>query len=164
MRINDDQLAYIDEGVVLSERLLRRLREIIGEAEQLVPLTAERLLALDEDDRRTFDVYLKRFQDAYEAGKGLFRSGLLLAGLGWPKLSYLSLVSEAERYEVLPSATAWLDVMDVRNSAAHEYAMNEARQAALLTEAVAQGAVLLVQLGAALDFVRARRPLAPRSE
>lgn len=164
MRISDDQLEYIDEGVLRAERLLTRLREIIGEAEQLIPLTAERLAVLNDDDRRTFDVYLKRFQDAYEAGKGLFRSGLLLAGLGWPKLSYLSLVNEAERYEVLPSAAAWLDVMDARNSAAHEYAMNEARQAALLTEAVAQGGVLLDQLGAALEFVRSRRSLSPRGE
>lgn len=164
MIISDDHLEYIKEGVLRAERLLAKLRESLKEAEPLIPISAERLAGLTDDHLRTFDVYLKRFQDAYELGKPMFRSGLLLAGEGWPKLGYVDLVNEAERYGILPSAAAWLDVRDARNSAAHEYAMKEAQQAALLTEAVGQGRALLEQLGAALDFVRSHRLAASRGD
>lgn len=157
MTPTDDQFEYMDEGVLRAERLLARLGEGLADAEPLVPLTADRLSTLGRAQRTVLDAYLKRFEDAYEAGKSLFRSGLLLAGLGWPRLSYVDLLNEAERSGVLPSAAAWLDVRDARNSVAHAYAMNEAEQAALLTEAVSQGRVLLEQLGATLQFVRSRR-------
>ena len=123
-------------------------------------MTADKMASSTEMERTFLDAYLKHFQDAYEIGRSLFRSGLLLAGFGWPKLSYLDLVNEAELYGVLPSAAAWLDA---RNSAAHEYAMRPEQQAALLTEAVKQGTVLLEQLDSALAFVTDRRSQIARS-
>lgn len=157
MSPTQDQLAYLDESVERAERLLGRLRDSLSRAEALTPATVDGMRGLDEIERMFLDAYLKRFQDAYEIGQSLFRSGLLLAGFGWPKLSYLDLVNEAELYGVLPSAAAWLDVRDARNSAAHEYAMRPEQQAALLTEAVKQGRVLLKQLGSALAFVSNQR-------
>jgi hypothetical protein len=156
VRIDDHQREYTGEGLLRAERLHARLVEGLAEAGPLVPITPEGLAGLDSRQRMVFDAYLKRFEDAYETGKSLFRSGLLLAGLGWPKLNYVDLINEAERYGVLPSAAAWLDVRDVRNSAAHEYAMKAAQQAALLNDSIVQGRVLAEQLGAAIAFVRSR--------
>lgn len=163
MSLTDDHLEYMDDGVERARRLMAKLRRSLVEAEAMSPIAPDRIVALTMAEQIAFDVYLKHFQDAFEIGKVLFRSGLLLARFGWPKLSYLDLVNEAERYGVLPSAAAWLDVMDARNSAAHEYAMRPVQQAALLTEAVKQGRVLLAQLDAALEFTTSRRSSAGSS-
>ena len=161
MSATDDQLAYASESVERAGRLQAKLRASLARAQALAPVTPESLAGLTDAEQITLDAYLKHFQDAFEGGRSLFRSGLLLSGHGWPKLSYIDLVNEAELYGVLPSAAAWLDVRDARNSAAHEYAMRPAQQAALLTEAVKQGRVLVDQLDAALAFVANLRSASP---
>ncbi len=164
MTPSDDQLTYIDEAIERAVRLLEKLRASLLEAEALMPVGPDRLAALNMDEQTALDAFLKRFLDAYEIGKSLFRSGLLLSNAGWAKLSYLDLVNEAELYGVLPSSAAWLDVRDARNSAAHEYAMRQEQQAALLTEAVKQGSVLLGQLDAAVATVVRLRSQVTRAQ
>jgi hypothetical protein len=75
-------------------------------------------------ERYVIDGFLKRFSDGAEAGRRLLRAGLIPLGENDPKLSFIDILNKAEKFDILTSARAWRDAVDVRNQIAHEYAMD----------------------------------------
>ena len=141
--------------VATTARLRDELKVGVAEACSLGVLTPERMRTMDAANRRVLLAFLKRFENAVEAGRRLFRVSLVAVAEDVFDLSTLAILEGAEREGVLASAEGWRDVMRMRNKVAHEYAMTPEEAAAALVNALeaAQAAVELLD-GALLAITR----------
>lgn len=142
-----------------STRLRDELRIGVEEMGALGPLSPERIEAFTPADRRVVLAFLKRFENAVEAGRRLFRAALLLAAVDVLDMSTFDMLASAEREGVLRSAAGWRDVMRVRNVVAHEYAMTPEEAAAALENALRSAGSAAGDLDQALALL-ARPPYA----
>ena len=136
-----------------SMRLRDELRIGVEEMEGLGPLSPERIESFTSDDRRVVLAFLKRFENAVEAGRRLFRAALLLAAVDVMELSTFEMLASAEREGVLGSAAGWRDVMRTRNVVAHEYAMTPQEAAHALQNALQSAGSAMSELDQALALL-----------
>ncbi len=145
------------QTVAAAERILSSLTESLAEMDALAPLDEARLETLPVGERRTVDAFLKRFQDAVEAGRRLFRVVLVLLDEDQSGLSAIDVMNMAEKYGVLPSALVWRDVVKARKEIAHGYAMTLAAAARAINAALPVARQAADQLRAAITALRTPR-------
>ena len=112
----------------VAERMLGHLQRSWENIQKDVPLTAEQVDWLGEEAIDRLDLFLSRFgklQD-FMAGK-VFRS-LSRAALedSSQDVSVLDTLNRMEKFGVLMSVDAWLEVRLLRNAFAHEYLTDSA--------------------------------------
>ena len=103
------------------------------------------------------DLFLKRFTDVFEAGKRVFRAGLLVEETSQDGLTYIDSLELAEKMGVLNSARAWRNLGKVRNRVVHEYAMDRTTAAEVVADALAATATLLDTVRSSVAHIRQRR-------
>lgn len=153
--------ARIRQAVAIAEKLLEELQVGLADMDELGPLTSERLESLTRVERAFLLAFLKRFENAVEGGKGLFRAALNLAAVEVVTMSTHDLLDAAEKEEILGSADEWREVVRARNVVAHEYVMSPTEAAAALENAHIAARTAAELLDGALDAVR-RPPMAAR--
>ena len=141
--------------VVTTARLRDELKVGIEEAQGRGALTPERLARLTAPERTVLLAFLKRFENAVEAGRRVFRAALAAIAVDVADMSTFDILDAAEREAALASAAGWRDVMRARNVIVHEYSMAPAEAAAALANALvaAQAAAELLD-GALLAITR----------
>ena len=138
-------------------RLRDELKVGIAEAQALGALTPERVAGLNAAERTVLLAFLKRFENAVEAGRRLFRAALAAIAEDVMEMSTFDILDAAEREAVLASAAGWRDVLRARNVVVHEYSMAPAEAAAALANALVAAQAASELLDGALQAI-ARPP------
>ena len=138
-----------------SRRLADELHVGLEEVTALGHLTEDRLARFTSSERIVLLAFLKRFENAVEAGKRLFRAALVLIAEDVLSMATREMIQAAEREKILASAAEWNDVVRARNIVAHEYAMTPAEAATAVENAVIAAATAIDLLTGALRVIEA---------
>jgi hypothetical protein len=128
--MNPEEKNLLDLARHHAARVADNLDEAIADLQPIAWLSSDDAQP-SKSERYVIDGFLKRFSDAAEAGRRLFRASLIPLGENDPKLSFIDVLNKAEKFHVLTDARAWRDAVEIRNKVVHEYAMqrDEARAA-----------------------------------
>jgi hypothetical protein len=117
------------------ERHLTRLRYATTKAKGLFPMDAESFERLSDSEVAALDQMLFRFGRLQDAIGQRLLPAILRAGQEWrDDETFLDKLNRLENLGVIPSASDWLKLRDLRNSAMHEYPDEPEVNAANLNE------------------------------
>lgn len=124
---------------------IQRINEALGGLSGLLPLQPETYAGLDVEQVRCIDQFIFRFSKLQDAmGAKLFRHILELLDEDIASLPMRDVLNRLERYLILPSASEWVYVRELRNEIAHDYPMDDNDTVTVLNELVAQTEFLLI--------------------
>jgi hypothetical protein len=104
------------------ERHLKRLHYAATRGKALFPMDADAYRQLSNSDIATLDQMLFRFGKLQDAIGQRLLPAILLAGQEWrDDETFLDKLNRLEKLGVIPSASDWVKLRDLRNSAMHEY-------------------------------------------
>jgi hypothetical protein len=104
------------------ERHLARLHYAAEQGKGLFPLDAEAYNALSDSDIAILDQMLFRFGRLQDAIGQRLLPAILRAGQDWrDDDTFLDKLNRLEKLGVIPSASDWVQLRDLRNHAMHEY-------------------------------------------
>ena len=104
------------------ERHLKRLHYAAKSGKGLFPMNAEAYNHLSDSDIATLDPMLFRFGKLQDAIGQRLLPAILLAGQDWrDDETFLDKLHRLEKLGVIPSASDWIKLRDLRSSAMHEY-------------------------------------------
>ena len=113
------------EAIAASETILRSLERLAADQRLGLPVTAQRLAALDEDDAVRIQGFLRLFEQLHQlVERKLFRGLLLLSGEDVEALSVRNMVDRLEKLGATGNAEVWRMIGKVRNNLAHDYPTN----------------------------------------
>lgn len=102
---------------------LQRMRHAHDKSMCFLPARSPALQCLAPDQVETLDSYLYRFTKLQDAmGQRLFRQTLELLAEDTSGMAFIDQLNRLEQLSALPSARQWLDLRQLRNTLAHEYA------------------------------------------
>jgi len=148
------------ERKLLAALVLRaeRVAEGLDEALQLlgrgVPKTAEELAALDIVQRTAATAMLKRVEQLQDLLARIFRTSLGQLGADTSDWYARDFANRMERDGVLDNASAWMDLVRLRNRLVHEYPVSRTEQLLRLQEAAGARDLLVGTLERSLAFLR----------
>ncbi|WP_407897157.1 hypothetical protein [Ferrigenium sp. UT5] len=103
----------------------------------VLPLNAERLRGLDDDQVAILDQFVGRFAKLQDAmGSKLLPMVLELTKEQGDLEAYLDKLNRLEKIGALPSVDEWLELREMRNAFAHDYPEDSELQAAILNRAL----------------------------
>ena len=119
----------VDECRAHEQRLVIAKAHIM----ELIPLDAERIEALSDEQHAWLDHYLYRFSKLQDAmGERLFLSGLSLLEEDYGNRPFIDVLNRLEALELIPSREWWLQQREYRNQIAHEYPDRRSEQCAAI--------------------------------
>ncbi len=138
----------------IKERLLRefticdrhtwRIKEALNELSELFPLQPDIYANLSSEKVRCIDQFIFRFSKLQDAmGAKMFRYILILWDEDIESLPMRDILNRLERYLIIPSASEWLYIRELRNEIAHDYPIDEKDTITVLNELVTKTDVLL---------------------
>ena len=151
--MEDDEARFVEATLASADWLTGKLEQ----SARALRTVAAAPAAGEAEKVDATDLFLKRFADAFEAGKRLFRAGLLVEEASQDKLTYIDTLLLAESMGVLASADAWRDIGKVRNRVVHEYAMDRASAAEAVENALRVSTPLLDLVRTTAAHIRRRR-------
>ena len=102
----------------------------------VLPLNAERLRKLDDEQVAIIDQFIGRFAKLQDAmGSKLLPLVLELTKEQGDLEAYLDKLNRLEKIGALPSVDEWLELREMRNAFAHDYPEDSELQAAILNRA-----------------------------
>jgi hypothetical protein len=102
----------------------------------VLPLNAERLRKLDDEQVAIIDQFVGRFAKLQDAmGSKLLPLVLELTKEQGDLEAYLDKLNRLEKIGALPSVDEWLELREMRNAFAHDYPEDSELQAAILNRA-----------------------------
>ena len=104
------------------ERHLKRLHYAATQSRKLFPMDAEAYKRLSDSEVAALDQMLFRFGKLQDAIGLRLLPAILLAGQEWrDDETFLDKLNRLEKLSVIPSASDWVALRELRNSATHEY-------------------------------------------
>lgn len=104
--------------------------------QSVLPLNAERLRSLDDEQVAIIDQFVGRFAKLQDAmGTKLLPWVLELTKEQGNLEAYLDKLNRLEKIGALPSVNEWLELREMRNAFAHDYPEDSELQAAILNRA-----------------------------
>ena len=101
-----------------------------------LPLSADRLRGLNEEEIAVLDQFISRFAKLQDGmGAKLLPAVLELTKEQGELDAYLDKLNRLEKIGALPSVGEWLELREMRNAFAHDYPENSELQAAILNQA-----------------------------
>ena len=129
----------------ICDRHVMRINEALGGLSGLLPLQPEAYAGLGVEQVRCIDQFIFRFSKLQDAmGAKLFRHILEFWDEDIVALPMRDILNRLERYQILPSASEWVYVRELRNEIAHDYPMDERDTVTVLNELVAKTEFLLI--------------------
>jgi len=142
------------------EQHLKRLHYAAGRGQGLFPMNAEAYSHLSDSEIATLDQMLFRFGKLQDAIGQRLLSAILLAGQEWrDDETFLDKLNRLEKLGVILSASDWIKLRDLRNSAMHEYPDQPEVNAANLNKIFDGIALLERNLAQARQFAEKHFPL-----
>jgi hypothetical protein len=114
----------------------RRMLWAKSALQAVLPLNAERLRGLDDEQVAIVDQFIGRFAKLQDAiGSKLLPLVLELTKEQGDLEAYLDKLNRLEKIGALPSVDEWLELREMRNAFAHDYPEDSELQAAILNRA-----------------------------
>jgi hypothetical protein len=120
--------AILQENLEVADRMLHHIERSYHQIATELPLQAELVQKLDDDQIDRLDLYLGRFSKLQDfIVSKLFRS-VAVASLDdtHQDVSLLDTLRRMEKYGVVLDLEEWLEIRLLRNSLTHEYLMDDA--------------------------------------
>ncbi|CAN5291461.1 hypothetical protein BH10PSE19_BH10PSE19_15700 [soil metagenome] len=131
----------------------KRLRYAIKQLKNKIPVSAETIADLPDEDVPIFELYASRFSKLQDfMGASLFPAVLEASGEQTEEMTFLDKLHKLEKLNLIPSTAGWMSMRQVRNSLAHEYPDNPQLMASFFNIAYGQGPILLMCLDKVLRF------------
>lgn len=101
---------------------LQRMHQAHRRLRAFMPVTADTVKALDEEQVASLDQYIYRFTKWQDTmGMRLFPQSLELLAEDTEPAAFIDKLNRLEKLGALRSATEWLELRQLRNTLAHEY-------------------------------------------
>ena len=151
----DGEIMVLSEHLATSDRLASRLTTVRARIERLIPLTADSLSTLGEDDDINILAFLKTFGQFEDTLGRTLKTIAILMHLGKvERLAARDVALRAVALGVFDDAKAWADAVRVRNELAHEYPLRPDRQALQVNAAWDKSGTLFETAQAIAAFVK----------
>ena len=131
--LSDDE--RIASAPLVAPRVANNLAASLRELGSRHPFSEDWLESLDPSWRVPLDAFLKRFENAVEAGGRLFRAALTQAREDHRGLSTGEVADLMERLGLIDSSDRSAAIVAARNAVAHEYSVEPDEAAGALSEA-----------------------------
>ena len=137
------------------ERLADSFREVSAFAEPLLPMTADRINALEGRDGMFVLAFLKSFEQFEDAlGRTLKTIAQLMALGKIERLTPRDVANKAEAFGIVDRADHWSEAVRTRNALAHEYPLRPDKRAEQLNRAWEARSILTATWAAIQAFVQ----------
>ena len=128
----------------ICDRHILRIHEAVAGLSNSFPMQPEYYANLNAEQIRCIDQFIFRFSKLQDAmGAKIFRHILELWDEDISSLPMRDILNRLERYLIIPSASDWIYIRELRNEIAHDYPIDEKDTVAVLNELVAKTGVLL---------------------
>lgn len=154
------EIVVLQEHLAACARLTERLRQVRAQVAHVMPMTAERVSALNADDHIAVLAFLKIFEQLEDALGRTLKTIAMLMQLGKSeRLTPRDVIFRAVALGILNDGKAWADAVRTRNELAHEYPLQPDKQAEQVTKAWDQSETLFETERAIHAFVERERLL-----
>lgn len=133
----------LEREFAICDKHIQRINEALQGLSGSIPIQLESYLNQDTEEVRCIDQFIFRFSKLQDAiGAKLFRHILEF----WDEdISYLpmrDILNRLERYQIIPSASEWIYIRELRNEIAHDYPIDEKDTVQILNELIEKTEVL----------------------
>jgi hypothetical protein len=126
----EGEILILREHLATVDRLVDRLTAVRKRIASLVPMSAERLKSLDSDQDLSILAFLKTFEQLEDTLGRTLKTLAMLMELGKSeRLAARDVAFRAVSLGIITDGKAWADAVRVRNELAHEYPLDQAKQA-----------------------------------
>ncbi len=123
----------------ICERHIQRIGEALDSLGVEFPISKSCYDALTEEQVRSVDQFIFRFSKLQDAiGAKLFRYVLEWLDEDVTSLPMCDVLNRLERYGIIPSASEWVYVRELRNEMAHDYPLMENDEVSIINELIAK--------------------------
>jgi plasmid maintenance system killer protein len=131
-------------NIKTAEIHVKRLEYAMKKLASYFPISAEKIMALTDEELETFELYTSRFSKLQDLmGSQLFTLVLTLAGEPADEMTMIDKVHKLEKLKVINSADDWQLMRQIRNHLSHEYPDNPGMTAKYLNQAYTMGFILI---------------------
>lgn len=126
------------------DRHILRIQEAMQGIQVILPMTVESYSQLDTEQIRCLDQFIFRFSKLQDAmGAKLFRLVLEYLDEDVSALPMRDVLNRLERYRILPDASEWIYVRELRNEISHDYPLLEPDTVSILNELFSKVPIML---------------------
>lgn len=135
----------------------KRLKYAISRLASKIPVTAEVMEALPDEDMLIFELYSSRFTKLQDfMGSSLFPAALEIGEELEDTMSLVDKLHKLEKMGLIISADNWVVLRKIRNNLTHEYPDNPELAALFFNKAYLMGEELLENLDLILKFIKSK--------
>ncbi|WP_300228878.1 toxin-antitoxin system antitoxin subunit [uncultured Bacteroides sp.] len=126
------------------DRHIMRIKEALDELSAILPIQRDNYQTLTSDEVRCLDQFIFRFSKLQDAmGAKLFRYILEYLNEDVTSLPMRDILNRLERYNIIPSASEWIYVRELRNEIAHDYPIDDQEVVQAINELINKTDLLL---------------------
>ncbi|WP_375402266.1 hypothetical protein [uncultured Sphingomonas sp.] len=156
----EGEIVVLQEHLATCERLAATLMKVRGRIGNLIPMSADRLRALDDDAHVDVLAFLKTYEQFEDTlGRTLKTIAMLMQFGKTERMQPRDVAYRAVALGIIEDGKAWADAVRVRNELAHEYPLNPGKQAEQIAKAWEKSATLFDTARVIRDFVERERLL-----
>lgn len=157
---SEGEIIVLREHLATVERLETGLVRVRNRVVALVPMSAERMLSLSDDEHVDVLAFLKTYEQLEDTLGRTLKTIAMLMQLGKDeRLTPRDIAYRAVALGILDDGKAWADAVRVRNELAHEYPLKPGKQADQVNKAWEKSSTLFQTAAAIRSFVERERLL-----
>lgn len=150
----EGEIIVLREHLDTGAALVRRLHRVRARIDRLIPMAAERIGSLDDDESIDVLAFLKTFEQLEDTLGRTLKTVAMLMQLGKAeRLQPRDVALRAVALGILSDGRDWADAVRVRNELAHEYPLRPEKQSGQINAAWDKSATLFATEKAIRDFV-----------
>lgn len=131
----------------IAEAHAYRLSYAISQLKNKVPISKDAIANMTNEEIPIFELYISRFSKLQDfMGATLFDAVLEKGGEQTDRMTFIDKLHKLEKLELIPDATKWKQMRELRNHLAHEYPEHPEITATFFNQAYALGPTLLLCL------------------
>ena len=156
----EGEITILREHLETCGRLEASLVKVRARIGTLMPMSSDRLRALDDDAHVDVLAFLKTYEQFEDTlGRTLKTVAMLMQFGKTERMQPRDVALRAVALGILEDGKAWADAVRVRNELAHEYPLNPGKQAGQINAAWSKSETLFTTAHAIRDFVERERLL-----
>jgi len=156
----EGEIVVLREHLATCERLEKGLIRVRARIDGLMPMTADRMQSLSDDEHVDVLAFLKTYEQLEDTLGRTLKTIAMLMQLGkYERMMPRDVAYRAVALGILDDGKAWSDAVRVRNELAHEYPLRPDKQAEQVGKAWDKSATLFETANAIRNFVEIERLL-----
>jgi hypothetical protein len=118
---------YILKSIINEcEKHLSRMNSAFNKIKNILPVTSEKVISLNEDEIEHIDQFIFRFSRLQDTmGEKLFKAVLIELGEEVRNKAAIDIFNKLEQLEIISSYENWKELRELRNNLSHEYEEDE---------------------------------------